>query len=461
MKSFNSYGTKFFSSVVLSSTILNSFSAVSICAMQKSEENIGQNFLETDMFEFLLKKVTDDEIRDIENKWDWDYFEPDNCEEYLKNKLLVTLVKIYVFAKRKLEEFKLFEDKSKILLEKLKSISKDENPPFSSFKFNDDDIKNVRYKWNWRNFDPNTCDSYLRQMLPPKLAKIYYFAEIDNERFGLFRNKTESLLNSLSKMFKNSKLMKEKIILYFSSLTESNINLDGSMTEELQSYLDSFAKYSKNGPYKFGDILKNNLGTEVLSNSLLLNFPDDLGIFRRLIILTKLSQVFDIINELHRVRVQNPTHIYVTNDEGFKLDTLTEMIRFGPVIFDLSEKFKNTKEFLNFSLIDRFMYALEFACKTFSDVNFQNRNFSAQKVAKIVYECLKESRGHSYKPKAFSVMLKIFSKDFLKIRWLLSGCKENVTSLSDLAQISMLNFNIENFLSGYNTTLNSLLKDTF
>ena len=111
------------SGVVLGSTTLSNVSFNKVFAMQEAEENVKQDFLETDMFKFLLKKVTNDEISDIENKWNWDNFEPVNCEDYLKNKSLVTLVKIYKFAENncKNDNFEI-KSKAEALLKKLEEI---------------------------------------------------------------------------------------------------------------------------------------------------------------------------------------------------------------------------------------------------------------------------------------------------------------------------------------------------
>ncbi len=111
------------SGVVLGSTTLSNISFNKVFAMQEAEENVKQDFLKTDMFKFLLKKVTDDEISDIENKWNWDNFEPVNCEDYLKNKSLVTLVKIYKFAENNCKnDNSEIKNKAKALLKKLVEI---------------------------------------------------------------------------------------------------------------------------------------------------------------------------------------------------------------------------------------------------------------------------------------------------------------------------------------------------
>lgn len=128
MKNFKKIKTKFFisialSGIVLGSTVLNNVSFNKVFAMQKAEENVEQNFIETDMFKFLLKKISNSDLEVLKGQWNWKNFNPDTCEEYLKDKSILTLIKIYKFAENncKNDNYEI-ENKAVSLLEKLVKI---------------------------------------------------------------------------------------------------------------------------------------------------------------------------------------------------------------------------------------------------------------------------------------------------------------------------------------------------
>ena len=65
MSNFNRNSKKVLSGVVLSgivlgSTFLSNVSFNKVFAMQEAEENVEQNFIETELFKFLLKQVTEE-----------------------------------------------------------------------------------------------------------------------------------------------------------------------------------------------------------------------------------------------------------------------------------------------------------------------------------------------------------------------------------------------------------------
>ena len=128
MSNFNRNSKKVLSGVVLSgivlgSTFLSNVSFNKVFAMQEAEENVEQNFIETDMFNFLLKKIPNSDLEVLKGQWDWKNFNPDTCEEYLKDKSILTLIKIYKFAENNCKNYNYdIKNKAVSLLKKLVEI---------------------------------------------------------------------------------------------------------------------------------------------------------------------------------------------------------------------------------------------------------------------------------------------------------------------------------------------------
>ena len=111
------------SSIVLGSTVLSNVSSTKCFAMQKSKENVKKNFLETDVFSFLLKKISNKDLKDLEAKWNWKDVVPDTCDKYLEGRKFLALIKIYKFAENncKNDNFEI-KSKAEALLKKLEEI---------------------------------------------------------------------------------------------------------------------------------------------------------------------------------------------------------------------------------------------------------------------------------------------------------------------------------------------------
>ncbi len=100
--------TKFFSSIVLSGivlgkTILSNVSFNKVFAMQEAEENVEQNFIETDMFRFLLELVTEEDISKY-NILKWEAKLDPKVYYILTQLSLVELITLFKIAEIKLEE---------------------------------------------------------------------------------------------------------------------------------------------------------------------------------------------------------------------------------------------------------------------------------------------------------------------------------------------------------------------
>ena len=91
------------SSIVLGNTFLSNASFSKVFAMQKAEENVEQNFIETDMFRFLLEHVTEEDISKY-NILKWEAKLDPKVYYILTQLSLVELITLFKIAEIKLEE---------------------------------------------------------------------------------------------------------------------------------------------------------------------------------------------------------------------------------------------------------------------------------------------------------------------------------------------------------------------
>ena len=127
MKNFKKSRTKFFSSIVLSgvvlgSAVLSNVSFNKVFAMQKAEENVEQNFIETDMFRFLLEHVTEEDISKY-NILKWEAKLDPKVYYILTQLSLVELITLFKIAVIKLNEGN--KENALVVLSCFKKIFKD------------------------------------------------------------------------------------------------------------------------------------------------------------------------------------------------------------------------------------------------------------------------------------------------------------------------------------------------
>lgn len=108
MDNFKISGKKVMSGVVLSGmvlgrTVLSNVSFNKVFAMQEAEEKVEQNFIETDMFKFLLENITEEDILKY-NTLQWDMKLDPGLYYSLDVNTLVELIALFKIAVIKFKE---------------------------------------------------------------------------------------------------------------------------------------------------------------------------------------------------------------------------------------------------------------------------------------------------------------------------------------------------------------------